>query len=84
MWEKKSYSLIFGNLKFLEMANKLNNVMIMVNETMQTDKMDCQLFSNSTPMISLVTYLMIARAKTTVEPATIKIAKENKADIKIT
>jgi len=55
----------------------LNNVTATVNETIQTVKIDFQLLANSTPMISVPIYLMIARAKTTVDPAITKRSSEN-------
>jgi len=78
------YSSIFGGLKFIKIANKLNNVTTTVNETMQTEKIDFQLFSNSMPMISAPTYLMIASAKITVDPAITKINIENNIEISTT
>jgi len=78
------YSIFFGGLKFIKMANKLNNVTTTVNEIMQTDKIDLQLFSNSMPMISVPTYLMIARAKITVDPAIMKMNDEKSIEISTT
>jgi len=66
------------------MANKLNSVTTTVNETMQTDKIDFQLFSNSNPMISVPPYLMIARAKITVDPAITKMNNENNIEMSTT
>jgi len=78
------YSMIFGGLKFINIANKLNNVTTTVNEIMQTDKIDLQLFSNSMPMISVPIYLMIARAKITVDPAIMKINDEKSIEMSTT
>lgn len=58
--------------------------MTTVNEIIQTEKTDLQLLSNSFPMISLPTYLMMASAKTTVDPAITKINNENNMEIKTT
>lgn len=66
------------------MANKLNTVTTTVSETMQANKIDLQLFSNSTPMISTPTYLMIERAKITVDPAIIKMNNEKSIEMSTT
>ncbi len=66
------------------MAHKLNNVTTTVNETILTEKTDFQLFSNSIPMISTPTYLTIASAKITVDPAITKTNIENNIEISTT
>jgi len=66
------------------MANKLNNVTTTVNETIQTEKTDFQLFSNSIPMISTPIYLIIASAKITVDPAITKMNIENSIEMSTT
>jgi len=78
------YSIIFGGLKLIKMADKLNNVTTTVNETMQTEKIDFQLFSNSMPMISDPTYLMIASAKSTADPAITNMNTENNIEMSTT
>ena len=65
-------------------ANKLNNVTTTVNETMQTKRIDLQLFSNSMPMISTPIYFMMASAKITVDPANTKTNVENNIEMSTT
>jgi len=76
--------MIFGGLKFIKIANKLNIATTTVNETIQTVRIDLQLFSNSNPMVWVPIYLMIARAKMTIDPARMKKINANNIEMSTT